>query len=110
MGALSEIDVLVQEECSYINRSNSRTPEKALMFAVLMDAIGEIKKHWNSVVIKHIKTFEDAREWISSEDNSILFSFENICDYLDLSHQDFRRGIETWLCDQVKLLGETKDF
>ena len=40
--------------------------------------------------------FDEAREWVSSTDRSWLFSFENICDTLEINADYVRRGLREW--------------
>jgi len=40
--------------------------------------------------------FDEAREWVSSNDRSWLFSFENICDTLEINADYVRRGLREW--------------
>jgi hypothetical protein len=40
--------------------------------------------------------FEEAREWVASTDRGWLFSFENICDTLEISAEYVRRGLREW--------------
>ena len=40
--------------------------------------------------------FEEAREWVTSVDRTWLFSFENICDTLEISAEYVRRGLREW--------------
>jgi hypothetical protein len=40
--------------------------------------------------------YDEAREWVSSGDRSWLFSFENICDTLEINAEYVRRGLREW--------------
>jgi hypothetical protein len=40
--------------------------------------------------------FEESREWVSSTDRSWLFSFENVCDTLEINAAYVRRGLREW--------------
>jgi hypothetical protein len=40
--------------------------------------------------------FDEAEEWVTSEDRSWLFSFENICDTLEINAEYVRRGLREW--------------
>jgi hypothetical protein len=40
--------------------------------------------------------FEESREWVTSSDRTWLFSFENICDTLEISAEYVRRGLREW--------------
>ena len=40
--------------------------------------------------------FEEAQEWLESRDRSVLFSFESICDTLEISPEFVRRRLRKW--------------
>jgi hypothetical protein len=40
--------------------------------------------------------FQEACEWVGSSDRSWLFSFENICDTLEINADYVRRGLRLW--------------
>jgi hypothetical protein len=40
--------------------------------------------------------YEEACEWVTSEDRTWLFSFENICDTLEINAEYVRRGLREW--------------
>jgi len=40
--------------------------------------------------------FADADEWIGDEDRSWYFSFENICEILEINPGYLRRGMQCW--------------
>ena len=44
---------------------------------------------------------DEAREWVTSCDRTWLFSFENICDTLEISAEYVRRGLREW-CDKAQ--------
>ena len=42
------------------------------------------------------RLFQEAEEWIDSTDAHWYFSFENICDTLEISAEYVRRGLREW--------------
>jgi hypothetical protein len=40
--------------------------------------------------------YDEAREWVTSGDRNWLFSFENICDTLEINAEYVRRGLREW--------------
>ena len=44
--------------------------------------------------------FEDAEEWIKSEDEGV-FSFNNVCETLGLDPKRLRKGLEQWKAKQI---------
>ena len=47
--------------------------------------------------------FEEAQEWLESRDRSVLFSFESICDTLEISPEFVRRRLREWEEHQGRL-------
>ena len=66
------------------------------MLAVLEDAIDCYQKFAHARDPRGAQMFEEAREWVSSPDRSWLFSFENICDTLEINADYVRRGLREW--------------
>ena len=73
---------------------------RALMFAVLEDAIACIQaglfKPWR----RNQKLFEEAEEWIHANDDGV-FSFTNVCETLGFDPQALRRGLGRWKAEQI---------
>jgi len=66
------------------------------MLAVLEDAVDCYQKHSHSTEARGQQLFAEAVEWVESDDRSWLFSFENICDTLEINADYVRRGLRTW--------------
>jgi hypothetical protein len=65
------------------------TPEKRLMFAVLLDAVIHLQK-------RHTTGASEAERWIRGLDDDgeePMFSFQNICDALGLESEYLARGL-----------------
>jgi hypothetical protein len=60
-------------------------PEKALMLAVLEDAV--------TCIQKSNRWFRETIVWILTEDDDGLFSFDSICEALDLDASSLRRAL-----------------
>lgn len=71
-------------------------PEKRLMLSVLEDAVACFQKHLFSRDPRGRALFRNAEEWIEEEDSDWLFSFENICEVLDLDPHYVRQGLLRW--------------
>jgi len=52
----------------------------------------------------------EAGEWIQSTDRSWIFSFERICEALDLDAACIRRGVRTWKRRSGRRRGVVIDF
>jgi hypothetical protein len=70
--------------------------EKRLILSVLEDAVECFMKCIDSPTNKGQRLFRDADEWISLEDKHWVFSFDNVCDMLDINPEYMRRGLRQW--------------
>ena len=70
--------------------------EKALMFAVLEDAVEGYQRYLKSSTKTGQKRFREAEEWINRQDRLWLFSFDNVCEALDIDPEYMRRGLREW--------------
>ena len=67
--------------------------ERELMLAVLSDAIECYWKYQKSAKRSAIRLYQDAKKWIFAEDDSLPFSFNVVCETLELEPGYIRRGI-----------------
>ncbi len=79
--------------------------EKRLMLAVLQDALDCYQKYAFSKDSHGRQLFSDADGWISCEDRDWYFSFENICETLEINPNYLRRGVQEWK-RQIALHGQ----
>ena len=70
--------------------------EKRLILSVLEDAVECFMKCIDSPTSKGQRLFRDADEWINLEDKHWVFSFDNVCDMLDINPDYMRRGLRQW--------------
>lgn len=75
--------------------------EKALMFAVLEDAIESYQRYLKSSTKSGQNRFRGAEEWIDRQDKLWLFSFDNVCEALDIDPEYMRRGLHRWKQNQL---------
>jgi len=80
--------------------------EKRLILSVLEDAIECFMKCIDSPTNKGQRLFRDAEEWINLEDKKWIFSFDNVCEMLDINPEYLRRGLRGWKERKVKALAE----
>jgi hypothetical protein len=73
-----------------------REGEKELMLAVLEDAINSFQRYLVAGNEKERQRFQEVQEWILGKDGDWLFSFDNICEALDLDPSYLRRGLMAW--------------
>lgn len=79
-----------------LRRKGAHEPERRLAIAVLQDAVDCYQKHFRARERKARQLFVDAEEWIASEDRSWPFSFDNVCDLLQINPEYLRRGLAVW--------------
>jgi len=80
--------------------------EKRLMLAVLQDALDCYQKYAFSKESHGRQIFVEADQWISCEDRDWYFSFENICETLEISPAYLRRGMQDWR-QHTSMIGPT---
>lgn len=70
--------------------------EKRLMLAVLQDALDCYQKYAFAKDGLGQQLFNEADAWIGCDDRNWYFSFENICETLEISPTYLRDGMERW--------------
>jgi hypothetical protein len=63
----------------------SLEPERLLMLAVLEDAIKCVEKYAKVKSERNRKAFDETIDWIRTQNDEWLFSFDNVCDALDFN-------------------------
>jgi hypothetical protein len=96
-GKLFEPDILTELQFlrSY-RRKNPLEPEKALMFAVLAEAVETYQKFVFSRSARGKAVFREAESWLWNEEHDILFSFVSICEIFGLNPAFLRQGLLQW--------------
>jgi hypothetical protein len=89
------VDTFVPEALlpeQYFDRWSARaseSPEKRLMFAVLLDAVIQLRGH-------NRKDAAEAEEWIRDTGEDSPFTFRNICEALGIAPDRLARGLLSW--------------
>ncbi len=91
----TQTDVVLPEQF-YAKRRALRDPERRLRLAVLEDAVRYFQRYLDSTDRRGRVLYEDAVDWFSSPDRAEPFSFENVCDALDLDADYIRQGLCRW--------------
>ena len=78
--------------------------EKRLILSVLEDAVECFMKCIDSSTNKGQRLFRDADEWIALEDKRWVFSFDNVCDMLDINAEYMRTGLRRWKDKKLALI------
>jgi hypothetical protein len=82
-----------QQYLDTFRRSEHLEPEKALIAAILDDAIHEYRKYRRARDPKGKERFREAEQWIMHERSDWIFSFENVCECLGLDPDYIRHGL-----------------
>jgi hypothetical protein len=97
LAGLFEPDVLLPAQYfAAFRRSGGLERERLLMLAVLEDAIDCYQKYAHANDPRGAQIFQESKEWVDSSDRAWLFSFENICDTLEINADYVRRGLREW--------------
>ena len=95
--SLIEPDALSAHQYGRVFRQKAHfEPEERLMFAILTDAIECFQKFFAAKSRRGQSLFREAEAWIISRDGSGLFSFEHICDVLNINASYLRLGLMQW--------------
>jgi len=78
--------------------------EKRLVLSVLEDAVECFMKCIDSSSNKGQRLFRDAEEWINLEDKKWVFSFDNVCEMLDVNPEYLRRGLQEWKARKLEAI------
>ncbi|HZR84789.1 MAG TPA: hypothetical protein VFD92_27085 [Candidatus Binatia bacterium] len=96
-GGLFEPDVLLPGQFfSFFRKEAGFDRERRLMLAVLEDAIDCYQKYAHTNDLRGRQLFAESVDWIMSPDKRWLFSFENICQIVDMNPDYIRQGLKRW--------------
>jgi len=94
---LFEPDALLPAQFYALLRGSSAIAgEKRLMLAVLEDALDCYRKYALAREGQGLQMFRDVDVWISSRDRRWFYSYENICDTLEINPDYLRGGLVKW--------------
>jgi hypothetical protein len=89
-------DPVDREVIERLFKKEIREGEEGLMLAVLEDAIECFQKYVVARSQRERRLFQEAEEWILDKDSDWFFSFENICETLELYPDYIRQGLIAW--------------
>ena len=84
---------VVEQYFDTFRRTEYLEPEKALLLAILEDALHCYRKFSAARDRLGRDRFREAESWIMGADNHWIFGFANLCDLLGLDPQYIRRGL-----------------
>ncbi len=94
---LFQPDTLLPLQFLAAQRQSSQVKgERRLIVAILEDAIDCFQKHLTAKDVRSRQLWQEARDWLLSDDSSWPFSYLSICEALDIHPSFLRRGILSW--------------
>ena len=97
IGSLFQPDTLLAEDyAANFRRKIPLEPERTLLLAVLEDGIRCFQENLFAVGGKRRTLFDEAKEWLFSDDANWFCSFVSICTLLNLEPSYIRRGLGEW--------------
>ena len=95
--SLFQPDILISPQYQATHRRRFHLqPERALMLAVLEDAIVCFQDNLGATCAREKSRYLDAEQWVLDEDKSYLFSFDNVCEALGFEAAYLRQGLMRW--------------
>ena len=91
--SIEPTDIEVLEK---VYKKDIREGEERLMLAVLQDAVECFQENVLSQQPWEKKLFQEAENWVLAKNTDWLFSFESICETLQLHPDYIRRGLLIW--------------
>lgn len=97
IGSLFQPDTLIGEDyAANFRRKIPLEAERTLLLAILEDGIRSFQENLFATSGKRRTIFDEANEWIFSDDDGWFCSFVSICNLLNLEPQYIRRGLRQW--------------
>lgn len=101
--------LLVVDYLDTFRRKSYLEPEKELMLAVLEQAIDYFQTNILKKTRKQENLFQEAEAWIIDDNDHWLFSFDIICETLDISPSFLRSRLLDWKRSQLIQLQSLKN-
>jgi hypothetical protein len=97
IGSLFQPDTLLGEDyAANFRRKIPLEPERTLLLAVLEDGVRCYQENLFAVNGKRRVLFDEAKEWLFSDDATWFCSFVSVCTLLNLEPNYIRRGLRQW--------------
>ncbi|MFN8389301.1 MAG: hypothetical protein U0136_03320 [Bdellovibrionota bacterium] len=103
-----EPDVMLPSQFLVPDEQGLSGGERKLMAALLSDGIEAFIHQSVSQLAQKGKTKSDACEWIEAQDDSYVFSFDNVCECLGINPEYLRIGLFRYI-ESVRLAQVSND-
>lgn len=80
-----------------LNGSHPASGVRALMWAILEDAIASVQKQALTPSRRHQRLAREAEQWIFADNTTWVFSFLNVCAALGLEPEYLRTKLDQWV-------------
>jgi hypothetical protein len=91
--SLGPTDIILPSQFFSAMGSGGPSSERRLMLAVLVDAIN-ILQRWNRIgSARERRTFAEAARWVLMQGTNYPFSFDNVCDALNIDPEMLRQRL-----------------
>ncbi|MGH7796300.1 MAG: hypothetical protein ACREQ2_15630 [Candidatus Binatia bacterium] len=84
---------VTQQFFDTLRRGDPIEPERALLAALLQDAIHDYRKFKKARDREGRERFREVEEWINESASDWIFSFNNVCELLNLEPDCVRRAL-----------------
>lgn len=91
--SFSASDLILPSQFFELVGKNRFSCEQRLMLAVLADAINILHDWRTSGSVRKRRLFADAVRWVTTRENNVAFSFDNVCDALEINSEALRRRL-----------------
>lgn len=92
----SQADALLSGQFREVLRSRKLDPEKRLLLAILEDAVKCFQASSEGANGFRREVSQLAEQWIFTEDPEWPFSFDNVCEFLNIDPFYMRGGLTRW--------------
>lgn len=93
-GLLGRDTAATEQFFDTFRRGEPIAPERALLAALLQDAIQDYRKFKKARDPEGRERFREVEEWINETANDWIFSFKNVCELLNLEPEYVRRALD----------------
>ena len=93
---LSQADIILPSQYFGALGSVGLSGEQRLMLAVLVDAINVLQSWHGGGSARKRRNFAEAAQWVNTRGTSYPFSFDSVCDALEIDSELVRSRLSVW--------------
>jgi hypothetical protein len=88
--------ILPSQYFGVIRDCGQLTPEQKLMLAVLESAVHDFQRYHLATRRRGKRIFREAQEWLTSQEETGIFSYVAICQAVGIDPDYLRQGLSAW--------------